>query len=75
MIKYALLISSLFMFSAGSFAKDGPCKADKEKYCSTCTKGDKDCFKKCMKENEDKLSAECKAKIEAKKKEKSKKST
>lgn len=74
MIKIFYLISSLLLFSAGSFAKDGPCKADRQKFCSQCEKGQKECVKKCMKEHQSELSAECKAKIEERNKSKSGKS-
>jgi hypothetical protein len=70
MIKNILLALSLSMLSIGDFAyADSHCKADKEKYCSQCEKKDKSCVKKCMKENKDKLSEECK-KYKAKSKDK-----
>ncbi|UOF02214.1 cysteine rich repeat-containing protein [Bdellovibrio reynosensis] len=40
------------------------CQADKEKYCGNVEQG-KGRIIKCMKENKDKLSAECKAEIES----------
>lgn len=61
MIKIFYLISSLLLFSAGSFAKDSSCKTDKQKFCSHCEKGQKECVKKCMKKHKSELSKECKA--------------
>lgn len=75
MIKNLILASTLLLFSAGSFASghDKPCKADKEKFCTECKKGQKKCFKNCMKVHESELSAECKAGREEKRREKTNK--
>lgn len=61
MTKNLLLALGLLMLSIGDFAyADSHCKADKEKFCSSCESDDRKCIKKCMKENKDKLSEECK---------------
>jgi hypothetical protein len=74
-IKNLLLIFSLLIFSMGNFAwANGACKADKEKYCAQCTKEDKECMKKCVKENKKNFSAECKKHMEKKRKSKDKRS-
>lgn len=41
--------------------KNGPCKADIEKFCGD-KKGDRKAMKACIQDNKDKFSAECKAK-------------
>jgi hypothetical protein len=43
--------------------KDGPCKADKEKFCADVKKG-KGRIKECLKAHENELSPACKAKLE-----------
>ncbi len=42
---------------------DRPCKADREKYCGSVTPG-QGAVVRCMKENESKLTGECRAHIE-----------
>jgi len=42
--------------------KEGPCKADKEKFCANVKKG-QGRIKTCLKANENNLSSACKAKL------------
>lgn len=60
-----LLLTGLLLFTGSAFAQqgafhDGPCKKDRETYCTNVQAGEGRIIK-CMKENEEKLSAECKA--------------
>jgi len=52
------LLLALLLVSAPAFA-DGPCAQDRETYCPNMKPGHG--LMKCLKKNEDKLSAECKA--------------
>lgn len=51
-----------FLISGMSFA-NGPCKADREKFCPNVQRGEGR-IKNCMKEHYNQLSAQCKQKIE-----------
>jgi hypothetical protein len=66
-ILIAITAIALFTLPAsaerGKGKKNGPCKADIEKFCGD-KKGDRKAMKACIKENKDKFSAECKAKKE-----------
>lgn len=62
MNKYAIIFS-LFFVSSFSYAQEkgeGPCAKDRETLCSGIEPGDGR-VAKCMKENKEKLSTECKA--------------
>ncbi|MEI6093426.1 MAG: cysteine rich repeat-containing protein [bacterium] len=77
-MKKTFLLATLFIFVAGfAYAADpavnpavpakqeikgGPCKADKEQFCSGVKKG-KGRIKKCLKANEEKLTPACKEKL------------
>lgn len=52
-----ILIASLFV--VGFAFAEGPCKADREKFCKGMEKGEG--LMKCMHEHKDQLSPECKA--------------
>lgn len=61
MVKFAMVFS--LFFSAGSLAYamgDGPCAKDRESFCAGVETGG-GAVMKCLKENEEKLSVECKA--------------
>lgn len=62
MSKYVIVVA--LMLGLGSYAKaqggEGPCAKDRETLCAGIEPGDGKLFK-CMKDNADKLSAECKA--------------
>lgn len=61
MVKYALVLSLVFF--AGSLAHamgDGPCAKERETLCAGVQPGG-GAVMKCLKENEEKLSVECKA--------------
>jgi len=61
----ALLMSILLLTASASFAHqhEGPCKADREKFCKDVQPGEGRIVK-CLKEHEAELTAECKAKKE-----------
>lgn len=53
------LILMTLVFAIGAYA-EGPCAKDKEQFCSSLQPGEGRIVK-CLKENEEKVSAECKA--------------
>lgn len=67
-----IILAGLLTFSYASYAAKGDCKTERKAYCGQCKKGDKSCFKACMKENKDKLSEKCKTHRKARKQSKNK---
>ena len=43
-----------------TFAAKGDCKGERKNLCSHCEKGDRQCFKSCMKSKKSQLSQKCK---------------
>lgn len=62
-MKLVLVILSGLIFSPLVMANERPCEKDIAAYCSDAEKGD-GAVMKCLSENKDKLSAECKARGE-----------
>jgi hypothetical protein len=60
LVLFLMAMSFTFNVQADEHHPDGPCAKDREQFCAKVEQGEGRVMK-CLKENEDKLSAECKA--------------